>query len=66
MSFFSNSNKDLSELTKINESLNSINIIEPKYINKKNNIYERKLENNFIQTNSSLNEIYNINILEII
>ena len=61
MSFFSNSNKNLSELTKINESLNSINIIEPKYINKKNNIYERHLEKNFIQTNSSLNEIYNIN-----
>ena len=61
MSFVSNSNKNLSELTKINESLNSINIIEPKIINKNNNIYKNNIRNNYIQNNSSLNEIFNIN-----
>lgn len=61
MNLINDNNKNLKELIKINESLNSINIIEPKIINKNNNIYKNNIRNNYIQNNSSLNEIFNIN-----
>ena len=56
-----NNNKNLEEISKINESLNSINIIVPDNKNNEINKNEKSIINNSIQSYSSLNEIININ-----
>ena len=56
-----NNNKNLEEISKINESLNSINIIVPDNKNNEINKNEKSFINNSIQSYSSLNEIININ-----
>ena len=57
-----NNDKILEELSKINESLSSINIIQPENKNIEINSNEKSIiNNNDIQSYSSLNEIININ-----
>ena len=56
-----NNNKNLEEISKINESLNSINIIVADNKNNEINKNEKSIINNSIQSYSSLNEIININ-----
>ena len=54
-------NKSLEDLIKINESLNSINIIQSKIINHKIKLYENDNRNIHKQNNSALNKIIFIN-----
>ena len=62
MTSSNNNDKILEELSKINESLSSINIIQPENKNIEINSNEKSIiNNNDIQSYSSLNEIININ-----
>ena len=61
MNLLNERNKNLEEILKINESLNSINIIEPKIINKKINSNEKNIESYYKLNNSALNKITFIN-----
>ena len=61
MNLINNSNQHLNEICRINEELDNIKIIESKNTFKKSNLFQKQVNNNYIQTNSSLNAIYNIN-----
>ena len=61
MNLINNRNQHLNEICRINEELDNIKIIESKNTFKKSNLFQKQVNNNYIQTNSSLNAIYNIN-----